>query len=230
MTESLGFNYELTEFSGESPIFPLPNTVFFPKTLLPLHIFEERYKEMVRDVLTGERIICVTLLKEGWEEDYFEKPQIFTTGTIGYVEKFKRLEDGKFNILLNGLSKVEIHELPQKMPYRRGEMEILQDSTSGGNLREEREALLRQFRKIAQMTEADFPIEDILSEDVPLEMLVNLLTTWLPITTEDKQKLLEIQNIPIRSEIVREYLRQEIKDLGFLDDLDIMIPDNPRWN
>lgn len=231
MSESLGFNFELTRFSGEAPIFPLPNTVLFPKTLLPLHIFEERYKAMVRDVLVGERIICIALLKENTsEQPYLENPPIHMVGTIGYVESFKRLEDGEFNILLNGLSKVAITEFAANRPYRRGEMRLIDDVIEQGNSQEERENLLRQFRRISEMTDNEFPMEEIESADVSLEILVNLLTTWLPIPVEEKQKLLEINELTLRSEIVREFLRQEIQDLSFMDNLDFIVPDNPRWN
>jgi len=230
MAESLGFDYEMTQFSGEAPIFPLPNTVFFPKTLLPLHIFEERYKEMVQDVLVDERIICIALLQENREEEYVDAPQIYTTGTIGYVENFKRLEEGKFNILLNGLTKVKINEMPSNRMYRRGEMHIIQDNVISGDPEREREKLLQQFRQVADMTDSDFPLEEVEQSGITLEVLVNLLTTWLPISTADKQKLLEINDLGIRSEIVREYLRQELEDLGSMDNLDFIIPDNPRWN
>ncbi|MBS1271576.1 MAG: Lon protease 2 [Candidatus Marinimicrobia bacterium] len=230
MTDSLGLNYELTQFSGEAPIFPLPETVFFPKTLLPLHIFEERYKQMTEEVLAGERIICIALLREGWEEEYLQDPPIYHTGTIGYLEDFTRLEEGKFNILLNGLAKVNITEMPSDRMYRRGEMRVIQDSSMSGNPQEEREKLLRQFRQVAEATDSDFPLEEVEQSNISLEVLVNLVTTWLPISVADKQKLLEINDLAIRSEIVREYLRQELEDLTSMDNLDFIIPDNPRWN
>ena len=64
------FNNKMTEFSGLAPIFPIPNLVFFPKTFLPLHIFEPRYLKMVLDAESNEKIICMTLLEEGYEDDY----------------------------------------------------------------------------------------------------------------------------------------------------------------
>ncbi len=63
-----------------------------------------------------------------------------------------------------------------------------------------------------------------------LETLVNLMATWLPIPLEEKQKLLEIDNIVLRSEIVREFLRQEMDDLSLLNALHLPTPDNPHWN
>ncbi|HZR47414.1 MAG TPA: LON peptidase substrate-binding domain-containing protein [Candidatus Manganitrophaceae bacterium] len=62
------------------PIFPLPNVVFFPKTYLPLHIFEPRYCQMVEEALAAERVIGMVLLKEGWEKDYDQNPPVYEIG------------------------------------------------------------------------------------------------------------------------------------------------------
>ena len=64
-------NFDADSFSGTIPIFPLPNVVLFPNMLLPLHIFEPRYREMVEDALNGEGLIGMALLKEGWQNDYY---------------------------------------------------------------------------------------------------------------------------------------------------------------
>jgi len=230
MAESLGFNYELKKFSGIAPIFPLPNVVFLPKTLLPLHIFEPRYQEMTNDVLNGERIICVTLLEEGWEEDYLGEPPIHQIGTIGYVERHEPKEEGKSNILLNGLAKVKIQELPKSNSYRVGQMEIIEDTAESWQAKKEKSNLMQRFRQIARLAEEDIPFEEIEQADISLEVLVNLLATWLPIPVTEKQKLLEVDDLVMRSEIVRQYLRHEVDDLSFLDNLDLNFPDDPRMN
>jgi len=230
MADSLGLNYEMTEFSGEAPVFPLPDVVFFPKTLLPLHIFESRYREMTRDVLRGERIICVTLLKSPESGEESSSVPIYEVGTLGYIEKYKLVEDGKYNILLNGLTKVRIHEYPQVRSYRTGQMEVIDDNTNPWNINAEREKLMDQFRYLSDLADNRLPLQEIQESNVSLEVLVNLLATWLPIPMTEKQKLLEINDIVLRSEIVREFLRQEIEDLSFLDDLDIPLPEDPKWN
>jgi Lon protease-like protein len=63
------------------PIFPLPNVVFFPRMPLPLHIFEPRYRAMVRDAVKGARLIGMTLLRGDWQQDYAGTPEIFGVGT-----------------------------------------------------------------------------------------------------------------------------------------------------
>ena len=230
MAESLGFTFELTDFSGEAPIFPLPDVVFFPKTLLPLHIFEPRYRQMIRDVLAGERLVAITLLQEGWEHHQEQESPFHSIGTLAYIEEVEPLEDGKSNILLNGLVKVHITELPKTAPYRHGAMRIIQDTAERWQINQERERLLQRFRRIAELAWENFPIRDIEQADMSLETLVNLMATWLPIPLNEKQKLLEIDNIVLRSEIVREFLRQEMDDLSLLNTLHLPTPDNPHWN
>src|SRR3954453_13428604 len=75
------------------PLFPLPNVVLFPRAVLPLHIFEERYKTMTADALQGDRQIAMALLQPGWERDYYQKPAINQVVCIGTVLTHERLPD-----------------------------------------------------------------------------------------------------------------------------------------
>ncbi|MBI4389290.1 MAG: LON peptidase substrate-binding domain-containing protein [Nitrospinae bacterium] len=119
--------HEELKVSGPIAIFPLPSTVFYPKTSLPLHIFEPRYREMTADALKGNKLIGMVLLRPGWEERYFENPEIMAVGCVGKIEQSSLLEDGKYNILLRGLSRFRVAaEIPGKS-YRRAEVEILKN-------------------------------------------------------------------------------------------------------
>jgi Lon protease-like protein len=84
------------------PLFPLPNVVLFPHALLPLHIFEERYKAMTADALAGRRLIAMALLSPGWEKCYYGRPPIQPVVCVGRIVSHERLPDGKFNFLLRG--------------------------------------------------------------------------------------------------------------------------------
>jgi Lon protease-like protein len=84
------------------PLFPLPNVVLFPHALLPLHIFEERYKAMTADALSGRRLIAMALLSPGWEKCYYGRPSIERVVCVGRIVSHERLADGKFNFLLRG--------------------------------------------------------------------------------------------------------------------------------
>src|SRR5260221_6462218 len=84
------------------PLFPLPNVVLLPRAVLPLHIFEERYKQMTADVLRGHRQIAMALLNRGWEKDYYGRPAIEPVVCVGTILSHERLPDGRYNFLLQG--------------------------------------------------------------------------------------------------------------------------------
>ena len=67
------------------PLFPLPNVVLFPNVLLPLHIFEPRYRDLVRDALAGDQVIGMVLLRPGYEGDYDGRPPIYSVGCAGLI-------------------------------------------------------------------------------------------------------------------------------------------------
>ena len=93
------------------PVFPLPNVVLFPKTMLPLHIFEQRYRQMTEHALATDQLIAIALLKPDYkEEDYYGKPAFYTTGTVGRIIDHERLEDGRYNLLLEGIERVRLIE------------------------------------------------------------------------------------------------------------------------
>src|SRR5207245_3999118 len=102
------------------PLLPLPNGVFFPRPYLPSHIFESRYRRMVRDAAASHQMIGMVLLKEGWETNYEGAPPIFPLGAVGRMVTVQALSDGRFNILLQGLSRFEIQEELGSESYRRG--------------------------------------------------------------------------------------------------------------
>jgi Lon protease-like protein len=111
------------------PIFPLPNVVLFPGALLPLHVFEERYRELAADVLEGNRLLAVPLLRPGYQADYQGSPAIHTIAGIGYVIASQELEDGRYNLVLRGLGRVGIEsEHPPRRLYREVVARALVDS------------------------------------------------------------------------------------------------------
>ncbi len=101
-----------------APVFPLPNTVLFPDTVLPLHIFEPRYRRMIDDVSGGDGHLAIALLEPGFEEDYEGSPAFHRVGTLGRIENLEKLDNGRFNLHLVGLRRVEFEEIPSPTPYR----------------------------------------------------------------------------------------------------------------
>src|SRR5262249_61215492 len=99
--------------AGPARLFPLPTLVLFPHVLQPLHIFEPRYRQMTADALAGDRLIAMALLRPGWEKDYEGRPPIYSVICVGRIVAEKRLPDGRFNILLRGVSRARVRrELP----------------------------------------------------------------------------------------------------------------------
>ena len=101
------------------PIFPLPELAFFPRTLLPLHVFEARYRTMVMDCLARDKRMAVVGLKPGYEPAYEGKPAVYPVAGVGRIVQCERLATGRFNILLKGEGRVRIdRELPSDTLYR----------------------------------------------------------------------------------------------------------------
>src|SRR5580658_9551312 len=110
------------------PLFPLPNVVLFPRAVLPLHNFEERYKSMTADALAGPKLIAMALLKPGWEKSYYCRPPIEPVVCVGRIISCERLADGKFNFLLQGHTRAAIvaeHDSPA--PYRLSDLQPLSE-------------------------------------------------------------------------------------------------------
>ena len=101
------------------PIFPLPDVTFFPHTLLPLHVFEARYRAMVMDVLARDRRLAVVKLVPGFEATYAGKPAVHPLAGAGEIVSWERLATGRYNILLKGDCRVRIEsERPSDTLYR----------------------------------------------------------------------------------------------------------------
>ena len=170
------------------PLFPLPNVVLFPRVFLPLHIFEPRYREMVRDALAADRTIGMVLLRDGGAPGRAGNPAGFPTGCAGLITHCEQLPDGRYNIVLRGLYKFRIVEEDQSRSYRRANVETLAEPEDAEGLREARRRLERlltgtgsNLKLPAGMDGAD---------------LVNALSQYLEFDPIEKQALLE-RNGPI---------------------------------
>jgi uncharacterized protein len=117
------------------PIFPLPNVVLFPGALLPLHVFEPRYRALTRDVLAGRKLLGIARLKPGFEPNYEGRPAVFEICGVGIVTESVEHSDGRFDLTLRGLARVRIvEELPPTQLYRQVRGEELADLPSDPGL------------------------------------------------------------------------------------------------
>lgn len=108
---------------AEVAIFPLPQVVLFPGTEMPLHIFEPRYRAMTRDVLASTRRLCVVQIPD--DATGARQPPIARVAGIGEIARCDALPDGRFNIVIEGMARVELAELPFQRPYRRARVRVL---------------------------------------------------------------------------------------------------------
>jgi uncharacterized protein len=115
----------------ELAVFPLPDVVFFPHTLLPLHVFEPRYRALTADVLEGSRLLAVARLRPGFEANYEGRPPIFEIAGVGACLSADRLPDGRYNLLLRGVARVLLEEEPPiERRYRVARGHLLPDGLS----------------------------------------------------------------------------------------------------
>lgn len=105
------------------PLFPLPNLVLFPGVAVPLLIFEPRYREMIADVSASHGIIGMMLLKGDWERDYYANPDTFQIGCAGKISELVKLPDGRYQIVLEGVSEFRVVRESRDKSYRQAEVE-----------------------------------------------------------------------------------------------------------
>ncbi len=197
------------------PLFPLPNIVFFPHTRLPLHVFEPRYRQMVKDVLETDQRFGIVLLRPGWETEYFNTPPTFSYGTLGTIEQAVPLEDGRYNIVVRGDTRFRILDEVSQLPYRTARV-IAEPETEG-----EPQALQEQHQWLAGLSHQylhylpdQTAVPEI--ETVNLDALTNALIMSLNLDIEEKQKLLEIHDVISRADEVGNELSSRIESLRFL--------------
>lgn len=204
----------MTDLPTTIPVFPLPNVVLFPRVVLPLHIFEPRYREMVRDA-AGKRppLIGMALLRGNWQEQYEGTPEIFAIGCVGEMMRVVPLPDGRFNIVLQGIREYRIKEEILTKSYRQAVVEWQPPS---------REPLPTEQRKeLDHLLEAYLPnnqtLQKFLAErTVEDEFFVNFFAFHLDLLPIEKQSLLEAQTTPERATRLRDILDFKLTEARWL--------------
>jgi Lon protease-like protein len=199
-----GANPETTTLPREIPLFPLPNVVLFPGVTRPLLIFEPRYREMVGDALKGNRVIGMVLLQPGFEKDYEGRPPIFEIGCAGEIEEYEQLPDGRYVILLRGLTTFRVVSEDRSKAYRIGRVdavpELLRD--------EDRGALSATRERLAELLYTALPL-GVEPPDPGLDdaEFVNVTAQNLRMPEADRQQLLERTSVLARARALVERLQ-----------------------
>jgi Lon protease-like protein len=198
---------------GTIPIFPLPSVVLFPNVFLPLHIFEARYRQMVADALSGDRIIGMTLLKAGFEGAVDQRPPVYDVGCSGVITHVERLPDGRFNLILRGVEKFRIVGEEEPAPgqlYRTAIVSPLDediDDVERAGLASERRQLEIRLAPLFERARA----ESFLPQTMPDADLINALAQYLEFDPVERQALLEQPGPVARCRAMMELL--EVKAL-----------------
>jgi len=173
------------------PLFPLPNVVHFPGVPLPLHVFEERYRAMVRDAMEGSRLIGMVLLRAGWEDSYYEAPPVYSTGTAGEIVRADPLDDGRWNIVLRGLREFVIEdEVRQERPYRVARVRWVDSAEEPAN-RALVERIWELLGELYRLTGSRAALPAAPDGSTDLRLVINLVAQQAPLPAIERQVVLE---------------------------------------
>lgn len=185
------------------PVFPLAGALLFPRSQLPLHIFEPRYRAMTRDALASDRLIAMVQPK-----DAEDPPGLFEIGCIGRIATCDELDDGRFNLVLDGLSRFRIaREARVDTLYR-------QVDADRSGFHEEEDPLLglaqraeveREARRYADALGYMVEWESVSRLDD--EMLVNGIAQIAPLDVGSKQALLEAADLAVRADLLVQFMQ-----------------------
>lgn len=192
-----------TSLPAEIPLFPLPETSLFPGVSRPFVIYEPRYREMIADALAGDKIIGMVRLRPGFEKDYDGRPPIHGVGCAGTISEYEQLPDGRYVILLRGLTTFRIVSENQRKPYRLARIEAIPE-----RLRDEDRGALSTLRnRIEQLLVRLLPL-DVEPPDPSLDddEFVNVVAQNFGMPEGTRQELLERNDVVERARALADLL------------------------
>lgn len=195
----------MTDLPNILPVFPLNGVLLLPRGQLPLHIFEERYKAMLDDALKDSRMIGMVQPKENGN--------LFDTGCAGRITSFEETDDGRYYVVLTGVSRYKIHEeIEQESGYRRVKPDwqsYANDLDPTGCLDLDREKLKSMLGEYFEMHDIDCNLE--LIDEAADDRLITCLSMICPFDAGEKQALLEAGCCKERSELFMAMLDMAIR-------------------
>jgi Lon protease-like protein len=194
------------------PLFPL-NTVLFPGQLLPLHIFEPRYRLMIKECLAGQSAFGVILIREGREVGDSAVP--FDVGCTARIEQVNRLEDGRLNLLCVGQSRFKVTQLRHDRPFLSADVELwpwapVESGDAGPQVEKVKRLLTVYLERLAKVTGSAIHLDEMPTAPAPL---ANLAAIVLQIPNAEKQALLAAPSIELLFENCIDLLTRENRAL-----------------
>ncbi len=205
----------LQNFTGTARLFPLPNLVLFPHVMQPLHIFEPRYRELLAEALTTDRLIVMGRLAPGWEKDYEGRPAVQPIACLSQITTHHKLKNGAFNLLLLGVQRVRlVAELEPRKSFREVHVELCEDvypddETLHRKLRQGLRATL--LESLPRLPQAQEQIDQLLDGDLPLGILTDIIAYMLDINLDEKQRLLSEFNVHRRCQRLLAHLKRTVE-------------------
>jgi Lon protease-like protein len=199
---------KLTNLPKKIPVFPLDNFIIFPKTTVPLNIFEPRYLDMINDSMQSDKLIGMIQPKQTNEN--LRTPILHDVGCLGKITSFKETEDGRFLIELKGLIRFKvIKEMETKKKYREYEVDFKQFNHDLDDKKEQLkfsdlELIFKDLKILFE--KRGFVINWKELEKQSLDEIINALAMASPFSLEEKQVLLEAENLNIRKNKIAEIL------------------------
>jgi Lon protease-like protein len=204
---------------------PLPNAILFPRVLLPLYIFEPRYKIMLADCLKGDRMFAVALLRKGWEKEG-HNPTPHPIAGIGVIRTCVARPDGSANVILEGVARVRITEYLKLRPYRLARVEPLETSEIATAAREPLMKVVTQLAKARARMGVKLPkavLTALRSVENP-DYLSDLVSYTLLDDYYDKQAMLETLSTDERLEKLMALLQKKIQQFELWKTLQGKLP------
>ena len=197
------------------PVFPLSNFIIFPKTTVPLNIFEPRYIDMINDSMKSDKLIGMIQPKNSINKD--NNPELYEVGCVGKITSFKETEDGRYLIELKGLVRFQsIKEINTDKKYRILEVDF---SKFSHDLKDDKERIKFSdleliFKDLKSLFEKrGFIINWKALEKQSLDETINALAMASPFSLEEKQILLEAENLDIRKNKIAKILSTYTHDV-----------------
>lgn len=206
----------LSPYLEQLPIFPLPRVQLFPRALLPLYVFEQRYRDLTAACLSRGGILAVASLRPGFRADYHGRPPVHKVAGVGRIVAHRRNDDGTYNILLVGLGRVRMHEeLPPVHSFREVRAELLRDrwpsSYAPDNGRQTLAALAQRLAALLPRGgSAMLGLTEIAR--TPGE-LTDVLAAALISEQRQRLRLLHTADVSIRTDILTDAMARLIADL-----------------